>query len=66
MSHTKRLALLGGAICLFAMQGLARDSRGQILGRVTDPSGAVIVGATVRPDEHRDQCGHNRQYQPNR
>ena len=30
------------------MQGLAQGSRGQILGRVTDPSGAVIVGATVR------------------
>src|SRR5262245_41013827 len=28
--------------------GIGQDSRGQIQGRVTDPSGAVISGATVR------------------
>ena len=34
------LALLGGAIW-------AQDTRGTITGRITDPSGAVIPGATV-------------------
>ena len=31
-----------------ALAALAQDSRGQIQGRVTDPSGAVISGAAVR------------------
>jgi hypothetical protein len=34
--------LIGGALCL------AQDPRGSILGRITDPSGAVITGAEIR------------------
>jgi hypothetical protein len=35
-------ALVGSHVCF------SQESRGDILGRVTDPSGAVIAGATVR------------------
>ena len=40
-----KLSLLSFAI---ASTAFAQDSRGQIQGRVTDPSGAIISGATVR------------------
>jgi hypothetical protein len=40
-----------GLFCILAFAaGLARaqETRGQILGRVTDPSGAVVAGATIK------------------
>jgi hypothetical protein len=33
---------------LSSLVALAQETRGQILGRVVDPSGAVVVGATVK------------------
>jgi hypothetical protein len=44
----KRFAYLCSFICMLAMGLSAQESRGQIIGRVSDPSGAVIPGATVR------------------
>ena len=35
-------------LLLFSAAVDAQETRGQILGRVTDPSGAVLVGATVK------------------
>jgi hypothetical protein len=41
-----------GLVLLLAAAGLAplaaQETRGEILGRITDPSGAVIPGAAVR------------------
>jgi Carboxypeptidase regulatory-like domain len=44
----KRFTYLCSLICLLATGLAAQESRGQIIGRVSDPSGAVIPGATVR------------------
>jgi hypothetical protein len=44
----KRYVCLTAVLFVAAACASAQESRGQILGRVTDPSGAVIVGATVR------------------
>ena len=44
----KRLSMVFGLVCLLSLVGAAQESRGQIIGRVSDPSGAVIVGATIR------------------
>ncbi len=44
------LLLLLGALLLWLAtpKAVAQETRGQILGRVVDPSGAVVVGATVK------------------
>ncbi|HMH45420.1 MAG TPA: carboxypeptidase-like regulatory domain-containing protein [Pyrinomonadaceae bacterium] len=34
--------------CLFAISGLAQQTTGSLTGTVTDPSGAVVPGATVK------------------
>jgi hypothetical protein len=44
----QRFTHLCGLICLFAVGLPAQESRGQIIGRVSDPSGAVIPAAAVR------------------
>jgi hypothetical protein len=44
----RRLSVVLGLLCLFSLVGAAQESRGQIIGRVSDPSGAVIVGAAIR------------------
>ena len=44
----KRFTLLCSLLCVLAMGLSAQESRGQIIGRVSDPSGAIIPGATVR------------------
>jgi hypothetical protein len=44
-----RIYLLCPILALASVSGLyAQDARGDILGRVSDPTGAVVVGATVR------------------
>src|SRR6476646_9616208 len=43
----KALALFSGMLCLAAAVH-AQETRGQILGRVTDESAAVVVGAKVK------------------
>ncbi len=51
MSFLKRFAVLLLSVCLFglvaAVDLLAQGDRGTITGTVTDPSGAVIAGASV-------------------
>src|ERR1035437_4606828 len=43
------LLVLGGfALWLATPKALAQETRGQILGRVVDPSGAVVPGATLK------------------
>ena len=42
----KRYSILTALLCL-ASATQAQDTRGQIVGRVTDPSGGVVVGATI-------------------
>src|SRR5260370_33522683 len=44
----KRFTYVGRLICLLATGVAGEESRGQIIGRVSDPSGAVIPDATVR------------------
>jgi len=44
----KRFTYLCSLTYLLATGLAAQESRGQIIGRVSDPSGAVIPGATVR------------------
>ena len=44
----QRFLSICSVACLFAATLAAQESRGQIIGRVSDPSGAVIPGATVR------------------
>ena len=39
--------VLAGLALLFSSVGLAQEYRGTILGRITDPSGAVVAGASV-------------------
>ncbi|HKE24826.1 MAG TPA: TonB-dependent receptor [Bryobacteraceae bacterium] len=39
--------VLVGLVLLFSSSGLAQEYRGTILGRITDPSGAVVAGASV-------------------
>jgi len=34
-------------VLVFTMTGFAQEYRGTILGRITDPSGAAIAGASV-------------------
>src|SRR5215467_11898415 len=41
------LAILGSFFALTSFAGLAQSFRGSIRGHVVDPSGSVIVGATV-------------------
>jgi len=44
-----RVLLLCPILALASLPGLrAQDARGDILGRVSDPSGALVAGATVR------------------
>ena len=43
----KPICLFAG-ILLFSTLAYSQETRGQILGRVTDPSGAVMSGATVK------------------
>ena len=43
----KGLKLLFVALLMAATALQAQETRGQILGRVTDPTGAVVVGAAV-------------------
>jgi hypothetical protein len=43
----KPIYLFAG-ILLFSILAHSQETRGQILGRVTDPSGAVMTGATVK------------------
>ena len=42
--------IIGLALAVFSLAGtaIAQETRGTILGRVTDSSGAVIAGATIR------------------
>ncbi len=44
----QRFLSICGLACLLTATLPAQESRGQIIGRVSDPSGAVIPGATVR------------------
>ncbi len=44
----KQLTYLCSLFCLIATGLSAQESRGQIIGRVSDPSGAVIPGAAVQ------------------
>jgi len=56
MNRFRSLARCGatfGAVCLLlwfqaALSLHAQNSQGTVLGHVTDPSGAAVVGATVR------------------
>jgi hypothetical protein len=43
----KNFVRFSSLLILFALASPAQETRGQILGRVTDPSGAVVVGADV-------------------
>ncbi|MBL8179104.1 MAG: carboxypeptidase regulatory-like domain-containing protein, partial [Bryobacterales bacterium] len=45
MSNLPRLALL---LAVLAPASFAQESRASIVGRVTDPTGAAVIGATVR------------------
>ena len=47
--HKVMLILLACAVLLAPLQNrlLAQESRGTIVGKVSDPSGAVVPGATV-------------------
>ena len=44
----RRFASFCALLLASALALSAQETRGQILGRVTDPSGAVVVGATVK------------------
>lgn len=43
-----RAASLALAVLLYSSPGIAQEARGRILGRVTDSTGAVVPGVTVR------------------
>lgn len=43
-----RIPVLAVLLAFAAVSAWAQETRGQILGRVTDPSGAVVAGATVK------------------
>ena len=43
-----RLVALGACLLLAASVATSQDSRGRILGRVTDSSGAVVIGVEVK------------------
>ena len=45
--QTVRGLILAVFVLLLSVPVRAQDTRGAILGRITDPTGAVIVGATV-------------------
>ncbi len=44
---SRNVATLSLALAFCAVTGFAQDSRGSITGKVTDPQGALIAGATV-------------------
>src|SRR5664279_5738717 len=44
----KRAAIAIIGICLAAMPGWSQESRGTVLGRITDSSGSVVPDATVQ------------------
>ncbi len=43
-----RIVKLAWILAVLSPSAFAQETRGEILGRVTDPSGAVVSGATVR------------------
>src|SRR6266550_4382587 len=47
MRGVRLTSLFVGAICLVQFPAQAQEARSTILGRITDPQGGVIVGATV-------------------
>ena len=56
-------------LCLWVLTagwGYAQSSgRGNITGTVTDPGGAVVVGAQITRRQHRDECHFGFRYQRN-
>ena len=43
----RRIVLFAAILLLITAAGWSQDTRGTIVGRVTDPSGAVVPGAQV-------------------
>jgi hypothetical protein len=50
-------------VCLFSWLAFAQSQNGRILGTVTDPSGAVVVGAKVVITD--SECGISQTYTSN-
>ena len=44
---TRKLYCLAAAVCLLASSLFGQDASGRVIGTVTDPSGAAVVGAKV-------------------